>query len=89
MTATLQEQSSARSHGEGRASRFLVPEMWATVSIVAMWLAVLCVGVWGGDMSVRGADTSYTVIPSGVAVALFAALGTGSVAKRVFGRRSD
>ena len=39
-------------------------------------------------MSVRVADASYTVIPSGVAMALFAALGTGSVAKRVFGRRS-
>jgi hypothetical protein len=63
--------------------------MWATVSIVVMWLAVLFVGVWGGDISVRGADASSTVIPSGVAVALFAALGTGSVAKRVFGRRSD
>lgn len=89
MTATMHEQSSARSPEDGRASRFLVPEMWATVSIVAMWLAVLCVGVWGGDMTFRGADTSYTVMPSGVAVALFAAIGTGSVAKRVLGRRSD
>ncbi len=88
MTATKEEQYSARSPGEARSSRFLVPEMWATVSIVAMWLAVLCVGVWGGDMTFRGADTSYTVIPSGVVVALFAAIGTGSVAKRVFGRRS-
>jgi hypothetical protein len=63
--------------------------MYATVSIVAMWLAVLFVGVWGGDMTFRGADTSVTVMPSGVAVALFAALGTSSVAKRVFGRRSN
>jgi hypothetical protein len=89
MTATMQEQSPARFPDEGRASRFLVPEMWATVSIVAMWLAVLFVGVWGGDMTFRGADTSYTVMPSGVAVALFAAIGTSSVAKRVFGRRSS
>jgi hypothetical protein len=63
--------------------------MWATVSILAMWLAVLFVGIWGGDMTFHGVDTSITVIPSGVAVALFAALGTGSVAKRVFGRQSD
>ena len=89
MTATMPEQTSARSPREGRVSRLLVPDLWATVSIVAMWLAVLCVGVWGGDMTFRGADTSYTVMPSGVAVALFAAIGTGSVAKRVFGRRSD
>jgi hypothetical protein len=63
--------------------------MWATVSIVAMWLAVLVVGVWGGDMTFHGVDSSSSVVPSGVAVALFAAIGTGSVAKRVFGRRSD
>ena len=55
--------------------------MWATVSIVAMWLAVLFVGVWGGDMTFRGADTAYAVMPSGVAVALFAAFATGSVAR--------
>jgi hypothetical protein len=89
MAATMQEQSSARSSGEGWASRLLVPEMWATVSIVAMWLAVLFVGISGGDMTFHGADTSYTVMPAVVAVALFAAIGTGSVAKRVFGRRSD
>ena len=40
-------------------------------------------------MTFRGADSAYTVMPSGVAVALFAAIGAGSVAKRVFGRRSD
>jgi hypothetical protein len=62
--------------------------MWATVSIVAMWLAVLFVGVFGRDMSFHGVDGSFTVMPSAVAVALFAAIGTGSVAKRVFGRRS-
>jgi hypothetical protein len=89
MTATMEEQTSARSAGDGWAARVLVPEMWATVSIVAMWLAVLFVGVFGGDMSFRSVDTSFTVMPSVVAVALFAAIGTGSVAKRVFGRRSD
>ena len=87
MTATMEEQASARSARDGRAARVLVPEMWATVSIVAMWLAVLFVGVFGSDMSFHGVDGSVTVMPSVVAVALFAAIGTGSVAKRVFGRR--
>jgi hypothetical protein len=85
MSTMTREPSTARS-GEGWASRILVPEMWATVCIVAMWLAVLFVGVYGGDMISNNASTNVTVIPSGVAVALFAALGTGSVAKRVFGR---
>lgn len=89
MTAAIQDQSSGRSAPGGWAARVFVPEMWATLSIVAMWLAVLFVGVFGGDMSFHGVDGSLTVMPSVVAVALFAAIGTGSVAKRVFGRRED
>src|SRR5262245_57518378 len=76
MTMTMHEQASARSSPGRWAARLLVPEMWATLSIVAMWLAVLFVGVFGGDMTFRGADTSFTVIPAGVAVAVFAAIGT-------------
>ena len=87
MTTTIEERSSARSARDGWAARVLVPEMWATVSIVAMWLAVLFVGVFGSDMTFHGVDGSVTVMPSVAAVALFAAIGTGSVAKRVFGRR--
>jgi ABC-type uncharacterized transport system permease subunit len=89
MTTTMQDRSSTRSARERGAARAFVPEMWATVAIVAMWVAVLFVGVYGGDMSFHSVDSSGSTIPSGVAVALFAAIGTGSVAKRVFGRRSD
>jgi len=88
MTRTMQEESPALSTRDGWAARVLVPEMWATLSVVAMWLAVLFVGVYGGDMSFHGVDGSFTVMPSVVGVALFAAIGTGSVAKRVFGRPS-
>jgi ABC-type uncharacterized transport system permease subunit len=63
--------------------------MWATVSIVAMWVAVLFVGVYGGEMTFHSVDSSVTTIPSGVAVALFAAIGTVAVAKRVFGRKPE
>ena len=83
----MQDQSSVRSPREGLASRVLVREMWATVAIVAMWMAVLFVGVYGGDMTFHSVDSSTTSIPAGVVVALFAAIGTGSVAKRVFGRK--
>ena len=47
MTATMQDQSSAQATSGHWASRVLVPEMWATVAIVAMWMAVLFVGVYG------------------------------------------
>jgi hypothetical protein len=63
--------------------------MWATVGIVAMWVAVLFVGVFGGDMTFHSVDSSVTTMPAGVAVALFAAIGTGSVAKRVFGHKPE
>ena len=88
MTATMEEKPATRSSSESWVSRVLVPEMWGAVAIVAMWTAVLFVGVYGGDMTFHGADTSWSTLPSGVAVALFAAIGTVSVAKRVFGRRS-
>jgi hypothetical protein len=85
----MQDQSSVQSSHEGWASRINVREMWATVAIVAMWVAVLFVGVYGGQATFHSVDSSVTTIPSGVFVALFAAIGTGSVAKRVFGRRSE
>ena len=84
--STMTRDTSAPPSGERWAHRLLVPEMWGTVCIVAMWLAVLFVGVYGADMRFNDAGGSASTIPSGVAVALFAAIGTGSVAKRVFGR---
>jgi hypothetical protein len=89
MTTTMKDQPSVRSAREGLASRLLVPEMWATVAIVAMWMAVLFVGVYGGDATFHSVDSSSSTIPSVVFVALFAGIGTGSVAKRVFGRKSE
>jgi len=88
MTTTMHDQSSARPQRGGRAAAILVREMWATAAIVAMWVAVLFVGVYGGEATFHSVDSSWSTIPSVVFVALFAAIGTGSVAKRVFGRTS-
>ena len=88
MTSTVHDQSPVRSAGDRWAARILVREMWATVAIVAMWVAVLFVGVYGGDAAFHSVDSSSSTIPSVVFVAIFAAIGTGSVAKRVFGRKS-
>jgi hypothetical protein len=63
-----------------------IPEMWASVAIVAMWLAVLFDAVYGPSfVSSNGANS--TTIPSAIVVALFAFLGTTSVAK--YGFRHD
>lgn len=89
MSASMRDPSLAQPPHEGWATRSLGPEMWATVAIVTMWIAVLFVGVYGGDLTFHGVDSSVTTIPSVIGVALFAAIATGSVAKRTFGRRSS
>jgi len=86
---TMQDQSSVRSSRGGWAERILVREVLATVAIVAMWMTVLFVGVYGGDATFHSVDSSSSNIPSGIFVALFAAIGTASVAKRAFGRKPE
>jgi len=62
-----------------------VREMWASVAIAAMWIAVACSAAWGPDfISTSGGGTNSTTIPSGIAVALFASIGTWAVAKYGF-----
>jgi hypothetical protein len=65
--------------------------MWASLAIVAMWIAVAVTAVWGLDfVSNSGPGGSSTTIPSGIAVAVFASIGTWAVAKHGFaGRRRE
>ena len=90
MTTTMYEPATAGPAREGIAARLLVPAFWGAVSIIAMWLAVLFDGIYGSDMVFSGnAGGGPTIIPSAVAVALFAFVGTASVAKRAFARRDN
>jgi hypothetical protein len=86
MTTMTHEPSTDMPASRGIASRLLVPEFWAALSIVAMWLAVLFDGVFGSDMTFAH-PPNLTTIPTVVLVALFAVIGTVAVAKRVFGRQ--
>jgi uncharacterized RDD family membrane protein YckC len=93
MTTMTHEPSTDTPAGDTRASegiaaRLFVPAFWGTLAIVTMWLAVLFDGVFGGDMVFNNTN-GMTTIPSAVLVALFAVIGTASVAKRVFGRKND
>jgi len=79
--------SSATGHW---TERVLVRETWASLAIFAMWMAVAIATVWGPDfVSSNGSGTNSTTIPSGVAVALFATIGTWFVAKYGLGHRTD
>ena len=69
------------------STQFLVAETWASLAIVAMWVVVAVSAVWGPDfVSVNGSGTNSTTIPSGIAIAVFATIGTWAVAKHGFGR---
>ena len=60
-------------------------EMWASLAIVAMWVAVLFTAIFGPNMITQSAGGDGATIPSAVVVALFASLGTWAVAKYGFG----
>ena len=89
-TGTHQPLGASYPERRRWASRVLVPEMWASLAIVVMWLAVLFDAVFGPDIvttSSGGSDSAR--VPSAIAVALFAYLGTHAVAKYGFSDRKD
>jgi hypothetical protein len=63
-------------------------DMWASLTIFAMWIATAVASVWGSDAVFQSNDGNGSTIPIGLFVALFATIGTWAVAKYVF-RRSD
>jgi hypothetical protein len=71
-----------------RLPELLVPELWASVAIVAMWLAVLFDAVYGPNI-VSTSGSNATTIPSSVVVAFFAFLGTRVVARCGFRTGGD
>jgi len=64
-----------------------IPEMWASLAISMMWLAVLFDAVFGPSFVSTSAGGNSTTIPSAIFVALFAFLGSAAVAK--YGFRQD
>ena len=66
-----------------------MPEMWASLAIAVMWLAVLFDAIFGPDFVSTTPGGTDTRIPSVFVVALFAYLGTRAVAKYGFGPSRD
>ena len=87
---------STISHGAGTDApgsrrwdvRALVPEMWASLAIGVMWLAVAASAIWGSNIATWSNDGSHANIPSAVIVAVFAWLGTHAVARYGFRREN-
>jgi hypothetical protein len=87
MAVMTNEPATDQPESRDVLARVLVPEFWGSLTIIVMWLAVLFVGVFGGNM-VFNAPPNLTTIPVAFAVAIFAAIGTWGVARRVFSRRT-
>jgi hypothetical protein len=67
--------------------QMLVTEMWASLAIAVMWLAVLFTSIYGPDIATVSAGGDSARVPSGIVVAFFAFLGTWVVAR--FGFRHE
>jgi len=78
-----------RARQARRSLRLLVRELWASIAIVSMWLAVLVDAIWGPDIVSTSAGGGSTTVPSAVAVALFAFLGTWVVAHYAYRHDGD
>ena len=75
--------------GAAQASLFRLKEVWASLAITVMWIAVSVSAVWGPDLVGSSNDGNHTTIPSGIFVALFASVGTWAVAKYALGRARE
>lgn len=90
MSTVSPQASVASSERERWSSRAAISDMWASLAISVMWLAVLLDALFGPDVVSRnGSATSTTTIPSAVFLAFFAYLGTRVVARYGFRRGRD
>ena len=84
MATISHDPAGASSEEQRRYLRRRVPDMWASLAIAVMWLAVLFDAIYGPDI-VSNNVTSSTRIPSAIVVAFFAYLATRVVARYGFG----
>jgi uncharacterized membrane protein (DUF485 family) len=89
MTTIPHEPSRVTHEKWRRTLQLLVPEMWASLAIVVMWLAVLFAAVFGPDIVNTSAGGERSAVPSAVVVAVFAFLGTWIVARYGFRQRKE
>ena len=81
MTSISPETSAAPSVRRRRLTELLPREVWASLAITVMWLAVLLDALFGPDMVFANTGMNTTTIPTAVVLAFFAYLGTRVVAK--------
>jgi hypothetical protein len=78
--ASISQEPAAPSRSMWRHVLSLT-QMWASLAIAVVWLAVLFTALFGPDIVSTTPGGTSTSTPSGVAVALFAFLATWVIAK--------
>jgi hypothetical protein len=90
MSSTPVPVTPSAARDRARPAWLYAVPMWAGLAIVSIWVAVLFVGLFAGDIvsinGTPGAGTTTTV-PSVVVVALFALIATVSLGRWGFGSR--
>lgn len=84
MTTVSHEPSGVVQKKWGASLQLLVPEMWASLAIIVIWLSVLFAAIFGPDIVNSTAGGDHSTVPSAVALALFAFLATWVVARYGF-----
>lgn len=81
MTSVPNETAAAHPDRRRKVTELLPREVWSSLAITVMWLAVLLDALFGPDMVFANTGMNTTTIPSAVVLAFFAYLGTRVVAK--------
>ena len=84
--STISHPPAGAAREPGWISLLRLREVWASLAITMMWIAVAVSAVWAPNFVGSSNDGSSSTIPSAIFVALFACIGTWAVAKYAFGR---
>ena len=87
--STISHPPAGAASEPGWFTLLRVKEVWASLAITVMWIAVSVSAVWGPDLVGSSNDGNHTTIPSGIFVGLFASVGTWAVAKYALGRARE
>jgi hypothetical protein len=81
--STIQNESPAVRRS---ASQLVVREMWGSIAITAMWVAVVATAIVGPNIRSATALGDTTTVPAAVVVAFFACIASWLVARHAFRR---
>lgn len=77
---TIPHEPVANASRQTWTDLLAMTQIWATLAIVVIWLAVLFSALFAPDIVTHSYLGDHATVPSGVAVALFAAVATWPIA---------